>query len=71
VYAKVNVQEHKPVKAIKDLLPVSTHIMHGPTTALALQPEENKGLVLCRSVRKDLRLLEVDDKLLKEIIDSG
>ena len=44
--------------------------MHGPT-ALALRPEESRGLVLGRSVRKNWRLLEVDDMLLEEIIVNG
>ena len=40
-------------------------------TALHLQPEKPKGLVFGTSVRTDWRLLEVDDEILKEIIDYG
>ena len=42
-----------------------------PPQPLALLPDQSKGLVLGRCVRTDWRLLEVDDKLLQEIIDSG
>lgn len=40
-------------------------------SALSLLPEHSKSLVFGSGLRKDLRLLEVDERLLEEIIDSG
>jgi hypothetical protein len=41
------------------------------TPALLQHGEQAKDLVFSRHVRQDYRLLEVDDHLLQEIIDSG
>ena len=41
------------------------------TSGLALEPKKSNDLVFSRSVRHDWRLLEVDERMLQEIIDLG
>ncbi|BDA43076.1 Sister chromatid cohesion protein DCC1 [Coccomyxa sp. Obi] len=41
------------------------------TTGLTLEARKSKELVFSRAVRHDWRLLEVDEKMLQEIVDEG
>ena len=41
------------------------------TTGLMLEAGKCKELVFSRAVRHDWRLLEVDEKMLQEIVDEG
>lgn len=43
----------------------------GQPYGLGLNAKESKGLVFSRGVRSDWRLMEVDEKMLEEIMDLG